>query len=81
MPELVIFLTLIALGYIFGQLAERRHYRSILEREKSYINLPVTSTKKPLKQNAPIQKAVLVSGSVVISNHSGGTLKRLALYR
>ena len=67
MPELVIFLTLIALGYIFGQLAERRHYRSILEREKSYINLPVTSTKKPLEQNAPIQKAVLVSGSVVIS--------------
>ena len=31
MPELLIFLALIALGYIFGQLAERRHYRSIIE--------------------------------------------------
>ena len=31
--ELLIFLTLLILGYITGRIAEHRHYRSILERE------------------------------------------------
>lgn len=65
MIELTIFLILLALGYGFGQWAERKHYRSIAEREKILNRLPAVSSKYP-----PVDKAydqVLVTGSTVIS--------------
>ena len=33
MFDLIVFLVLLALGYGVGQFAEKRHYRSIIERE------------------------------------------------
>ncbi len=67
MDSLTIFLVLVALGYVFGKLAESRHYRSIHSREKTLVNLPTISNKKPMGAPTPIQHAELVHGHVVIS--------------
>jgi len=66
MIDLIIFLTLLALGYFFGRLAETRHYRSIIKREKALARIPAIASKIPDLNLRP-QKAVLVTGSVVIS--------------
>ena len=67
MTNLTIICSLIVLGYIFGKLAEHRHFRSIHEREHKFISLPTTSTKKPIGNVGVIIRAELVTGSVVIS--------------
>ena len=67
MNSLIIFLILIALGYVFGKLAEGRHYRSIQAREQTLVTLPTTSSKKPFECGEPISHSHLVYGNVVIS--------------
>ncbi len=66
MGQLIVFLTLLALGYGFGRLAESRHYRSIIAREDALRSLLVLPDRMP-----PIQfqshTSTLVTGSVVIS--------------
>lgn len=61
-----IFLFLLALGYIFGRRAERKHYRSIIEREDVFRHVVVVSSRFP-----PVgfskHRADLVCGNVVIS--------------
>ena len=54
------------LGYVFGQLAERRHYRSIIRREKETLKLPAI-TLKTIPKNLVNCQTLLVSGNVVIS--------------
>jgi len=67
MESLTIFLVLVALGFVFGKLAESRHYRSIHAREEMLVRLPTTSCKNPMGNNSPIIHAELVHGHVVIS--------------
>jgi uncharacterized protein YbjQ (UPF0145 family) len=67
MDSLTIFLILLGLGFVFGKLAESRHYRSIHAREQALIALPTISTKKPIGDHLPIQHSELVHGHVVIS--------------
>ena len=66
MGDLTVMLVLLAFGYGFGRYAERRHYRSIIQREKTLRRIPAVATKIP-----PIKKfhykASLVAGKVVIS--------------
>jgi len=57
---------LMFLGYLFGSLAEKSHYKSIRKREKEFINLPTIAIKKPLSQEN-IKEVKLVAGNVVIS--------------
>ena len=65
MTDLIIFLALLATGYTVGRIAERRHYRSILAREKEMANVMVfTNRFPPMTQQA---SQALVTGSVVIS--------------
>ena len=66
MYDLIIFFTLLALGYGFGQHAERKHFRSILEREKELKKLLCFSERRIPEQEGLVQ-AQLVSGSVVVS--------------
>ena len=66
MIELGIFFTLLVLGYIFGQLAEQRHYRSIINREQETLRLPVM-TLKTVPETIRQCEVELVSGSVVVS--------------
>ena len=58
---------LIALGYFFGRHAEKKHYKSILEREVNFKRLPTSNWKIPLPMKGNITEAKLVTGSVVIS--------------
>ena len=67
MEQLIIFLILLALGYGVGTVAEKRHYRSIEEREKVFLKLPAVNAKNMLQQGAEVEKAEIVQGSAVIS--------------
>ncbi len=65
MYDLIIFVTLIILGFIFGTIAEKKHFESIRKREKEYLFLPINTFKKSYLED--IQEAKLVTGNVVIS--------------
>lgn len=66
MQELIIFLLLTTLGYVFGSITERKHFKSIKEREKKYRSLLCFSERTPPQNNTPV-KCDLVAGNVVIS--------------
>lgn len=63
--DLIIFLTLLALGYGFGRYAETRHYRSIIAREQALSSLPTVASRLP--PNDRLYQQQLVSGGVVVS--------------
>ena len=67
MLDLYFLLALVALGYFVGQFLEKRHYRSIIERERKLINLVTTSSKHPVGNIPVVTDRRLVQGSVVIS--------------
>jgi uncharacterized protein YbjQ (UPF0145 family) len=67
MEQLIIFLTLIALGYSVGTITEKSHYRSIRKREREFLNLPAISMKNSFKPDSEIQDAQLVTGIAVVS--------------
>ncbi len=64
--ELIIFLSLLALGYGFGRHAEKKHYRTIIAREKVLNSLPVIATRI-IPASHSQHGSNLVMGSVVIS--------------
>lgn len=66
MDQLIIFLVLLVLGYIFGHLAEIRHFKSIRQRERRLRNLLTFSCRFCPPERSPADVR-LVSGSVVIS--------------
>ena len=66
MYDLIIFITLLAFGYFFGRIAEKRHYKSIIKREKQYKNIIAVSSRFPPESDVPLSSC-LVAGSVVIS--------------
>jgi len=63
--ELILLLILLSLGYVVGQHAERRHYRSILQREERLNSLPAIASRYPPSE--PHYHQALVTGSTVIS--------------
>ena len=67
MENLIIFVILISLGYFFGKIAERKHYKSIIAREQEFVEVPTTSSKYPIGDTIDIDNAHLVQGNVVIS--------------
>jgi len=65
--QLIFFLTLLSLGYVFGKIAEKKHYRSIIEREKQWMQIPTTSGRHVIGTDRAVQRVQLATGSVVIS--------------
>jgi uncharacterized protein YbjQ (UPF0145 family) len=65
--DLFILLVLLGIGYVFGRIAESRHYRSIIEREKQLADILLFAAKRPPPEMTDVD-AVLVSGSAVISS-------------
>ena len=65
MYDLILFLVLLVLGYVFGQLAEKRHFRSIIKREAELRDV-LCFTERNGPEMGRIVSA-LVCGSVVIS--------------
>jgi uncharacterized protein YbjQ (UPF0145 family) len=64
--DLIVFLSLLILGYGFGQYFERKHYRSILEREHDTLQFPLL-TFKTVPDRIRSCEAELVTGNVVVS--------------
>ncbi|MBZ2189736.1 YbjQ family protein [Alcanivorax sp. JB21] len=65
--ELIILLSLLLLGYVFGRLAERRHYRSIQAREDQYRQLLVLAERHLPPEYVTSHESRLVMGNVVVS--------------
>jgi len=65
MYDLIFFLTLLVLGYVFGQMAEKRHFRSIIEREQE-LRAVLCFTERNLPEMGDVGSS-LVCGNVVIS--------------
>lgn len=65
--NIIVFLALVGLGYGVGSFVEKRHYRSIEERERQLISLPVVNVKSPGVPTSKIADTRLVTGSAVIS--------------
>ena len=63
---LLVWVVPIVLGFMFGRLNEKRHYRSIHEREKTWLHLPTTASRYPLLPGQ-VARSELVGGSVVVS--------------
>lgn len=57
---------LLILGYLFGTIAEKRHYKRIRRREASGAHLPVIASRYPPEDRVYEQR--LVRGEVVISS-------------
>jgi len=66
MAQIITFVVLLGLGYFFGQLAEKKHYASIIEREELLNQLPAMASKMP-PANEKYQQ-LLVVGNTVIAN-------------
>lgn len=64
--DLIIFLSLLLLGFIFGSLAESRHFRSIRQRERDTLHVPLLTMKVVPETSVPV-RARLVGGNVVVS--------------
>lgn len=64
--QLGIFLFLLLLGYVFGTLAEKRHYKSIREREFQYRRILVLTGRTP-PSHVWNRNQYMVSGNVVVS--------------
>ena len=85
--DLIVLITLIALGYFAGTWAEKRHYRSIEKRETAYLHLPAITAKNVSVNESKVREVKIVYGSAVISidyfkrilaglrNIFGGTVK------
>jgi len=66
-PDLFLFLGLMVIGYTCGSIAEKRHYKSIINREKELVKLMVVNAEGRFAEGA-VKNAFLVNGSTVISN-------------
>lgn len=64
--DLIIFLLLAVLGYSAGTWAEKKHYRSINQREKELLKMAVITAEGSFPPGQ-VADATLVSGSVVVS--------------
>lgn len=64
--NLISFAILLVIGFGFGQVNERRHYRSIKKREEQLSGLPAIASRHP-----PVDRQYqqyLVSGNVVVAS-------------
>lgn len=66
MYDLILLVTLMALGFIFGRIAEKRHFSSIIRRERELAPLLCFSERLPPPGMSSVD-STLVVGSVVIS--------------
>jgi len=64
--QIIGIVLLLVLGYLFGRIAEKRHYKRIIKREVQLQHVPVVATRYPPLDQKYRQR--LVSGNVVIAS-------------
>lgn len=67
LTQIYIAVALITIGYVFGRIAERNHFRSINRRERKLVKLITVNSKRPLGDIGPVIRCELATGSAVIS--------------
>lgn len=73
--QLIIFIVLMVVGFSFGTLNEKSHYRSIKKKERELINIPAVTmslkefakSKGQEEQSIQIEDAHLLHSNVVLS--------------
>ena len=65
MFDLIIFATMLALGYFVGSAREKKHFAQIVVRERKLLSLATQSGKRI---NPEYQQCLMVAGSVVIAS-------------
>lgn len=65
MFDLIVFLVLLLVGYVFGQIAEKRHFRSIIQREQALRDV-LCFSERSFPVTGEVRSA-LVCGNVVVS--------------
>ena len=63
---IIIFVSLLLLGYVVGKWTESRHYQNLHEREQAFLTRPAI-TVKILETDQPVEHATLAMGAVVVS--------------
>jgi uncharacterized protein YbjQ (UPF0145 family) len=66
MVDLIFLVVLVGIGYFAGTVIEKKHYKSIEQREETLLYLPAVSSENLLEEKV-ISEARLVYGSAVIS--------------
>jgi len=66
MFQAISVVALLVLGYLFGRVAEKRHYKRLVKREAETQSLPVVATRYPPEDR--VYRQQLVTGSVVIAS-------------
>lgn len=66
MGDLIYLIILIGVGYFIGTQVEKKHYKSIEEREAKFLYLPAVSSENLLEEKV-VNEAHLVYGNAVIS--------------
>ena len=64
--QLIIFAILLVVGFFFGSSREKKHFKSILERQKKYSHIATRTDK--IRDLSGYSEAMLVTGSVVIAS-------------
>lgn len=64
--QIIVFLVLMVAGYLIGSYLERRHYRSIIEREAQYREVVAVASRQ-LPDNGTQYTQRLVMGNVTVS--------------
>jgi uncharacterized protein YbjQ (UPF0145 family) len=59
-------LALLILGFVAGRIAERRHFRSINEREEKFSTVPAVNWRS-FDETREVAETAMVTGSVVVS--------------
>lgn len=80
MFELAVFLVLLIVGYLYGSLAERRHFESIRERESKYRDLLTFSTRHLPPFEKPVTAALVVGSTVVSVDYFKRTAAALRMF-
>lgn len=66
MIEIGFFLIFMICGFVFGQIAEKKHFKDIIKRETESNYLPVIASRYPPENGQYHQQ--LVAGSVVVAS-------------
>ena len=67
MIDLLILAVMLSIGYFAGHHLEKKHYKSIHEREEKFLSIPAVTFAKTYPLERPVQRVALSTGSVVVS--------------
>ena len=65
---LIVFVVLLVSTYFIGtKVIEKKHYTSIIKREKQFLSMPTVTADSVIDHNRPIKNTRMVYGNVVVS--------------